>query len=1484
MATAKFKNIQARTSPLTAADFDTPAIREDAQRLLRLNLNRYQLKLNKHLLQQLTERFIKWLKRQQQSIAMQLQDVPKEARQKWLSERFGGDRRKPERQAARYLTDFINREVQKLASELQERKNENRAFRKSLAAARTELERREIILGYARTLGASERGLAEDRRAFDRWFDEEAVTDRYAKLVGETELALSFGLERLGYLVDHVVKTSIEEALQRDESSVDRLNRLKGLWSRLNIQSRILPVLQSECDPRLHVASLKCLRLASNSVPAELPVPIVETKTLDIVHRLALEGKSDTWLQREALTILTQISFEFAFPVLIERLQRENHSADDIFVRRHILSLIERNRDELTGLEFKPEFLIRDPSPFVRQQAARVIFLHDCNDSRAAWLSLATQDEDPSVRAAALLCIVQLEFDPLRTNQALTALTQVFNVESDEFVLRTALHVAKTLLDDLVNDLPGLEPDARQHFCDRFASEILPAIRQLECSSDSTRVRRWAAQAFELIHAINDSPTNELIQKLKPMLPQIPVGRSKRFPRSWFAGLTDHQLGRLFAVLSQEDFGFDLKRGWFGCRVTRGPQFAFRLWRFLFEFRNTATDKRQGISHCIGRISTAKTRIQSQILGELSETKVPGEPVTIADDGTWRPFLPLLDDFISVLNMSWFWRARVKFYSSQGVTTVTGPASIFKKIRAAWQLSTQFKPWADLRNWDDSSFPASQYIETLRSLGFGIEFSRYKNSMNEDSSNGDAAEKQIADESVERFFRSAGFALPLALLLSQNLLLNYFYRFVDYFSAAFENSLEELIVFAVLFLLFFCLKHFWSNYSFRKARQNIPLSIGGWGTRGKSGTERLKAALFGVLGHGVVSKTTGCEAMFIHGHAYGEPIEIPLFRPYDKATIWEQCDLIRLAARLNPSVFLWECMALNPTYVDLLQRQWMQDDLTTITNTYPDHEDVQGPAGYNVAQTISCFVPRKSVCISTEQVMRPYVTDECGRMETRFEGVGWLESGLITSDILARFPYQEHPDNIALVATMANYVGVEYDYSLKAMADYLVPDLGVLKTHPLSTVRHRKIEFTNGCSANERFGCMGNWKRLGFDSQDPWEQPCTWISGVVNNRADRVPRSKVFAKIIVHDINADRFFLIGNNLEGLKGFIDEAWDEHASEWSLRDSSEDWSNEFTVEAFKKHAWNMRQPVDAKQVAEKLSCMIESLVGPESFSLDASAMVASSDSAAQLKTQLAQQGVSESLVDTVINHFGQWQTSLQEYQQMLAKIESATAKDFEAVEDEFRALMKRWYFRKLVVVPNYFATGEDVVHTIAEETPPGFTNRVMGLQNIKGTGLDFVYRFQAWDMCHDACTMVRSKQSAQIEKGLQALIAMPEIGQLCHEHVLETVAGCRSSKDALPYSDLVDQLEQKLETSTDDSTEAKNNVNVNEPQGKTSRKLHDWICSTAEQILDVNDSVRRRDRADSIYEDLGAQRISRQRAITELRKLTKRQKGGWLVSKS
>src|SRR3546814_6764892 len=108
--------------------------------------------------------------------------------------------------------------------------------------------------------------------------------------------------------------------------------------------------------------------------------------------------------------------------------------------------------------------------------------------------------------------------------------------------------------------------------------------------------------------------------------------------------------------------------------------------------------------------------------------------------------------------------------------------------------------------------------------------------------------------------------------------------------------------------------------------------------------------------------------MCLHGSSFGDLTEMFLFRPYDKATIWEQFNLLRISRGLRAHVFLWECMGLNPSYVRVLQQDWMRDDIGTITNTYPDHEDVQGPAGRNIPEVMCEFIhsgDRKSTSLNS---------------------------------------------------------------------------------------------------------------------------------------------------------------------------------------------------------------------------------------------------------------------------------------------------------------------------------------------------------------------------------------------------------------------------------------------------------------------------------------------------------------------------------------
>ena len=64
-------------------------------------------------------------------------------------------------------------------------------------------------------------------------------------------------------------------------------------------------------------------------------------------------------------------------------------------------------------------------------------------------------------------------------------------------------------------------------------------------------------------------------------------------------------------------------------------------------------------------------------------------------------------------------------------------------------------------------------------------------------------------------------------------------------------------------------------------------------------------------------------------------------------------------------------------------------------------------------------------------------------------------------------------------------------------------------------------------------------------------------------------------------------------------------------------------------------------------------------------------------------------------------------------------------------------------------------------------------MMGMQNIKGTGLDFVCRWQAWSTCYEVCTQLRSNNRPLIEQGLRTLATFRDYGLLSEEYVRETI---------------------------------------------------------------------------------------------------------------
>ncbi|VAW78299.1 hypothetical protein MNBD_GAMMA14-1699 [hydrothermal vent metagenome] len=1324
---------------------------------------------------------------------------------------------------------FLLYEVEETLEQIYYLRGQRVEFDSRYAHAVTDQERRLHVLDFGRTLGADAATLKADRAAFSRWFGHDAVTDRFHRRHGEKEQHAAFCLGRIGTLSEHLISSTDDDAL-----------RIR-LFRSLRLDTRIEPILAYDGDARVRIKAFACLAAALRGLPATARERQVKSGVLQYIYRAALDERHDLWIQCEALALLQHLSAESFTRAIRHRLEASG-TDDNLFVRRRVVLLLGNNLARLPELADLLALASNDNSAFVRQAVAQAL-VHAPEDlCLTLFTRLGRNDADAKVRAATLAELPALLKRSALLAPLLEQTTAVLTSDSDEFVLRVTLQ-------RLVEAHAGLPADDAAYWRDG----LLPVLDRLHRTADKITVRRWAARAREHLWCQSEQQRLTLKKALAKLGHSIRPGQSRSLPKKLLQHTAPEELGRVLSLVAEDDFTLSLQRGLFSTHLHRGLKFGFRSWRFLHEFLNPATDKRQAFRHTIGRIAYGHVRAPAAYMAEQTETRVPGEPLYMPEEDGWRPYLPLVDEVISCLDEK-VTAATVMFFTSEGVSELTAPPRFRARLRARLLLTRRFASYARLRNWreQDGGSPDA-YVAALQKLGFTLVFRPHKT---------DDDSQREPDPAVMRFFPAI---LPVSL--SEPGILS---ELREYFFSVYENTLYELSVFLVLVTTFFFGRHLYINRTIRKARERLPLVIGGWGTRGKSGTERIKAALFNALGYSVVSKTTGTEAMFLHGYRYGKLGEMFLFRPYDKATIWEQANLVRLADRLKTDVFLWECMALTPSYVKVLQQDWMRDDIATITNTYPDHEDLQGPAGINIPEVMTEFIPENSTLITSEEHMRPVLRADAIRKGTQMKSTGWFESGLLTDDILQRFPYDEHPNNIALVLSMADELGIERDFALKEMADRVVPDLGVLKSYPPAPLRHRTLEFINGMAANERLGFMGNWQRMGFADHDAVKTPGTWISTVINNREDRVPRSRVFADILVQDIRADRHFLIGSNLHGFLNYLEDSWRAFAATYTLWPTGNTDNTPDPRQRFSSDAQKMGVPVSEAQVAGRLGAILEGL------GLEPQLVPALLSAPDVLNSVLEQHNLQEQ-AEAIGKHLRQWQQEYAQFSELADRLDAAGDTPQASLNTAAAALLWDWLQTRLVIIDDVHASGNNIIGRICEETPPGFHNRILGCQNIKGPGLDFVYRWQAWDVCYQACRQLASNDEVIAERGLRFLASFQEFGPLCEETVRHTLAAVRHSDIA--QSERFQSQLQIIETSMQQQLDTVRDLS----SGHSGTSRIQVIIHAIESFLDAGDAVKRRKRANLIYRDLANERISHARAVIELQKLNKRQKGGWLLNR-
>lgn len=1282
---------------------------------------------------------------------------------------------------------------------------------------------------------------------------------------------------------------------------------------------------------------------------------LVDTeRAREIVHdRLDLDGaRKQPWPQRDFLvrrqiiTILSERVEERAdFELLVAAIER---GEDSEFVRMahcEALVAIARVRPEI--LPEWTELLTR----FADEDAG------EGEDGEAG-----SEGELPRVRARMCLALSEIlaeAFEAKVPDEVLEALVRsvveglarTIAHDRDDLVAQIACRGSVTAIEVIYGDPRGAA------IAGAMLDQFIESLHR--CLADPDRnaaILEAAASAIEGIDAIIRPERKAWTEALAPALLEVPSGGARRIPVPVHEGQrpSKTELARILAQLTRNDWGVDVEAPQRGrLRVRRGDHRVLRLWRILHELRHPANNKRQAFLHTTGRHYTGSLRAHPGRLDEVTQTVVPGERLSLRPEAGWARHLPLVDD---VLCLPWLKLRRsddpVTLSSSHGRTILRLGGSFTERLRRRLRLNLRYAELTELRKrtlLSDEPSDRRRFVDTLRTdYGVDVRFESHPtlalgagNGDGESKGEGEALERPVPAR-VQTLFPERTEAAPAkasedeaeaedgedehdadTLVLSPETAsplmlapLDWFGEHLHYFLTLEGNSQEALGLYALGLSGLFLGLAYMHRRRIANARAAIPLSVGGWGTRGKSGTERLKAGLFHGLGFRTFSKTTGCEAMFIHAVPGGPQVEIFTFRPYGKATIWEQRDLLTLAAGLEAEVFLWECMALNPEYVDILQRGWMRDDYATITNTYPDHEDIQGPAGIDVAGVIGRFVPQSKLVISSELGFNPVLRDSAKERDTELVEVGDFEGDLIPDDLLALFPYSEHPRNIALVTEMARQLDMDPELAIVTMADYVYPDLGVLKTYPEVVIRGRKLEFINGHSANERAGFLNNWHRTPCHEIEEAADPARMVVTVVNNRDDRVSRSDVFARLLVNDVTVDAHVLIGTNLAGLQIFLDRALENFVAGQELVDAEglgQSAGQERARSRLRSLLARVRAPVDEWEWRVDSLARVGLAALGRAMEADGPLVAAVRDCIAKARqaggsvtydevvAELGKDAALTQALDALVEQSPEAPELIFEYdvnggataEEFTTHFVSRTARmvvagrlsrELEAILERRDAsglasftakVMSSWtaLFKGLItVVWDAGATGDQIIDQCAKVAPPGVHVTVLGTQNIKGTGLDFIYRWLSLDAVVQGIAKLESEDEQTRLDALRALDAHSDFGFTDTGTMAARLPAIEggSAQEVTQRKALIEKARgihaEKLKKLSSTATGA----------AAKGGKFWTWI----EGWIDFIDGAVRYRQSRQLKQDLIDYRVSHNKMAVEMREIYARAKGGWL----
>jgi poly-gamma-glutamate synthase PgsB/CapB len=303
----------------------------------------------------------------------------------------------------------------------------------------------------------------------------------------------------------------------------------------------------------------------------------------------------------------------------------------------------------------------------------------------------------------------------------------------------------------------------------------------------------------------------------------------------------------------------------------------------------------------------------------------------------------------------------------------------------------------------------------------------------------------------------------------------------------------------------------------------VPIRVHVNGIRGKSTVTRMIGSALREAGYKTLTKTTGKAARLIGMDGR----EAPIVRT-TAPNIREQKRVVELAVAEGADALVIECMAVRPELQRVSEQKLVRATIGVITNVRPDHLDVMGPTLPDVAANLCNTLPAGGALVTAEERYIGIIEENARRTDTR---VIRARPELVPDGLLARFPYMNFKENVAIALEVTRLLGIPDEVAVRGMLG-ATPDPGLLQVYRTS-LDGVPFTFVNAMGVNDRESTVLVYRDLvkrGIlgDSR---------VVGLFHARGDRAFRTADFGGAMATDMSFERIIAVGV-LTGL--FVSEA--------------------------------------------------------------------------------------------------------------------------------------------------------------------------------------------------------------------------------------------------------------------------------------------------------------------------------------------------------